>query len=143
MKFSEFSESRWLELKPYMDTCLLPITGLTGTELPHEATAELEKLRDLMDRIEIPFKGRIVTYPASHYADTDNADLAAERLCRSLKQAGFRFVIMVTASRFLKLSAPSSDLIVAPRDDGEWPDAADIAADVRRLWAGEPPIEAI
>ncbi|MGO4375464.1 DUF2487 family protein, partial [Paenibacillus sp. MCAF20] len=67
MKFSEIEKEQWEELRPYLDTCLLPVTGMDGSEQPYEATEWLERLRDIMDLIEIPFKGRVVTYPACHY----------------------------------------------------------------------------
>lgn len=65
MKFSDIEEQTWDELRPYLDTAVLPVTGLNGGETPWEATRELEYLRDALDLIEIPFKGRIVTYPAT------------------------------------------------------------------------------
>lgn len=94
MKFSDIREEDWLSLQPYLDTCLLPVTGLTGTEPPWQATRRLKELRDLLDLVEVPFRGRVVTYPALQYLPA--ADLAAEidRLCRNLKQAGFRHCIV-------------------------------------------------
>ena len=67
MKFSDIDKEQWPELKPYLDTVLLPVTGLSGDEQPWEATRGLEKLRDLIDAVEIPFHGRVVIYPAYHY----------------------------------------------------------------------------
>ena len=61
----------------YLDTCLLPVTGLTGKESPVEAGDRLEQLRDLLDLLEIPYHGRTVTYPAWHYAE-DAEDLKTE-----------------------------------------------------------------
>src|SRR5690606_8279915 len=76
VKFSDIRESDWPQLAPWMDTCLLPVTGLAGTEAPHEAARRLEKLRDLLDLVEKPYRGRVVTYPAFQYLTS--ADLAAE-----------------------------------------------------------------
>lgn len=59
MKFSDIREEDWARWEPWLDTCLLPLTGLNGTELPWEVTQSLEKLRDIMDLVEIPFKGRM------------------------------------------------------------------------------------
>ena len=100
MKFSDIEEQNWEQLAPYLDTCLLPLTGLDGTEKPWQATNALEKLRDFLDLIEIPFRGRIVTYPAAHYElleeegewETGQAVLATEDgipLCdRRFREAG-------------------------------------------------------
>lgn len=93
MKFSDFDEKRWQEVGSYYDTCLLPVTGLSGGEPPWMATAALEQLRDLLDAVEIPFKGRIVTYPALHYLPTDAAPEHLEAVASRLKRAGFRYVI--------------------------------------------------
>lgn len=96
MKFSDVGKEEWGELQPYLDTCLLPVTGLTGLEQPWEATQTLEKLRDALELIEIPYKGRVVTYPALHYVE--GLDIAAQLnlLCTRLKEAGFAFVIVLT-----------------------------------------------
>ena len=87
LKFSDISRESWPELQPYVDTCLLPLTGLTGMESPWEATETLEKLRDVIDRVEIPFRGRIVTYPAVQYGREEGLE-AVDRLCCSLREGG-------------------------------------------------------
>ncbi|ALS27787.1 DUF2487 family protein [Paenibacillus cisolokensis] len=137
MKFSDISENQWDELSPYLDTCLLPVTGLTGRERPYEATKALERLRDVLDLIEIPFKGRVVTYPACHYGADSPALL--EDLCAGAKAAGFRYVVLVTGTFGLALTAPSADLIVAPEPDGKAPDASHVAEAIRRLWSSGSP----
>ncbi|MEK8127377.1 DUF2487 family protein [Paenibacillus filicis] len=102
MKFSEIEKADWLGLQPYLDTALLPVTGLDGAESPVEAAEALENLRDLLDLIEIPFKGRTVTYPAMHYAGGGQAAAAFRTLladaCARLKLAGFRYVVLVSAA---------------------------------------------
>ncbi|CAG7648838.1 DUF2487 family protein [Paenibacillus allorhizosphaerae] len=118
MKFSDIQESGWAELRPYLDTCLLPVTGLSGAEAPWEATQELERLRDALDLLEIPFKGRIVTYPAMHFAGTSNDGEPwglLDDVCLKLKtEAGFRHVVIVTAKteQELPLTAANADLIL-------------------------------
>ncbi|MFD2612038.1 DUF2487 family protein [Paenibacillus gansuensis] len=116
MKFSEIKESEWTSLQPYLDTCLLPVTGLKGDEEPWQAAAELERLRDVLDLIEIPYKGRTVTYPALHYI-TEDARFAdhLDAVCEKLKAGGFRYVILVTAGE-LKFSKErkQADLIINP-----------------------------
>ena len=75
MKFSEVEEATWSELSPYFDTCLIPYTGLSGKVCPIEATEALARLRDFMDLVEIPFKGRIITYPAVQYGQGEDLSL--------------------------------------------------------------------
>ncbi|GLX68958.1 DUF2487 family protein [Paenibacillus glycanilyticus] len=135
MKFSDIAKEQWDELRPYLDTCLLPVTGMTGLEQPHEARIALEQLRDVMDLVEIPFKGRIVTYPAMHYGHGE-AELI-NRTCQSLKGAGFRFVILISAVSLNELECPEADLIICPSADGEAPSAAIVSKAVQALWNGD------
>lgn len=95
MKFSDIRREDWPELQPYVDTCLLPVTGLDASEPPWLATEKLERLRDLMDPLEIEFRGRLVTYPAYHYIAGEPD--ALPEICRRLKQSGFRYVIIVSS----------------------------------------------
>ncbi|WJH37540.1 YpiF family protein [Paenibacillus sp. CC-CFT747] len=81
VKFSEIREEQWKDLQPYLDTCLLPITGLTGTESPWMTTEALEMLRDIMDLVENPYKGRLVTYPALHYFSPPGNLLPRSTIC--------------------------------------------------------------
>ncbi|MCM3747488.1 DUF2487 family protein [Paenibacillus pasadenensis] len=132
MKFSEIDAERWPELQPFMDTCLLPVTGLSGLENPWQAAAVLERLRDAMDAVEIPFKGRIVAYPAVQYGDEQSA-AALGPLVRKLRQAGFRYVVAVSAA--LQLEAlEEADLVLSPDGDGRMPDAAEVRERIRMLW---------
>jgi 23S rRNA (pseudouridine1915-N3)-methyltransferase len=99
MKFSEAEQQTWSELQPYVDTCLLPVTGLTGTEQPWEAAEALERLRDALDCFEIPYKGRVMTYPAFHFTP-DGADGTVEFLngiCKGLRAGGFRHILLISA----------------------------------------------
>lgn len=118
MKFSEITEQSWEELKPYLDTCLLPVTGLTGLESPNEAGQQLEKLRDWLDLAEIPFQGRLVTYPAYHFVNDDDKDLEwnrLERIALQLKQSGFHYVILMSAAYDLSIPEESAvDLVLTP-----------------------------
>lgn len=144
MKFSEIERNDWEGLKPYLDTCLLPVTGLSGFEQPWEATQELEFLRDAMDCIEGPFKGRIVTYPAFHYIEGPSAAAAVNSVCRKLKGAGFRYVIVMTANGSVAAAGFSdADLLLCP----ETPDGEVVgidtfrgkaASEVRTMWESEP-----
>jgi len=131
MKFSEIKKEEWPALKPYLDTCLLPVTGLDGSESPVEAADCLEKLRDVLDLIERPYRGRTVTYPAWHYVsdrETLEAQLAAS--VNKLREAGFRYVVIVTATDELAVGPQAgADLVVTPANSAE---ATKLIADLWR-----------
>lgn len=113
MKFSEIDQNTWPELQPYFDTCLIPFTGLSGGESPWEATEALERLRDFMDYVEIPYKGRVVTYPAVQYGGTSTATLLNE-ICHKVKSAGFIHVMIMTAdARLSREDIPESALVLS------------------------------
>lgn len=142
MKFSEITEEQWEELKPYLDTALLPVTGLTGREEPWKAAEELEALRDALDLIEIPFKGRVVTYPALHYNADDAPGMGqVAQVCEGMFRAGFKYVIAVTARTEAELSLagriPAQLIVQAPAEVLR-SDAADmkrkVSEDIQRLW---------
>ncbi|WP_308639158.1 DUF2487 family protein [Paenibacillus silvisoli] len=141
MKFSELSAEGWAELAPYLDTAVLPVTGLTGEEMPYEATAKLERLRDVLDLIEIPFKGRIVTYPACQYGEwTPAFQGQLQHICANLRQAGFKHVVVVAAvhvpTDVEQGGESGADLIIGPAEDGQLPTAAEVSEAVRKLWLG-------
>jgi 23S rRNA (pseudouridine1915-N3)-methyltransferase len=121
MKFSEVQQSEWEELKPYLDTCLLPLTGLTGEESPWQVTEVLEQLRDLMDLVEIPFKGRVVTYPALQYkVDDEKMIVTVNELCLKLKLDTFKYVILITVDEALAAQEfLASDLFISVKDLSE------------------------
>lgn len=140
MKFSDIEHDSWDGLKPYLDTCLLPVTGLTGREEPWEATRRLEALRDLMDPVEGPFRGRVVTYPAFHYIEGKDGLAAVDAVCARLKrEAGFRFLIIAALDPTLDAGAlPHADLILTPQSSGG-PEAGEplrerVGREVRALW---------
>ncbi|MEC0089741.1 DUF2487 family protein [Paenibacillus macquariensis] len=113
MKFSEISQASWSELQPYLDTCVIPFTGLTGLESPVEATASLERLRDFMDLVETRYKGRIVTYPAFHYQNQE-IPKSLNELCHRVKESGFKYAIIMTADTILEESKVlNCDLILS------------------------------
>lgn len=138
MKFSDIDSQQWEELKPYLDTCLLPVTGLSGVEQPWQAAQSLERLRDALDLIEIPYQGRVVTYPAFHYIDTDDdASLLLNRVCQRLKTAGFKYVIVVTVGDpFGKMTIPAADIHMDGADLDAWPPDR-IRTSIESLWHGE------
>ncbi|CAM4512016.1 DUF2487 family protein [Paenibacillus typhae] len=137
LKFSEFTEESWNEHGKYFDTCLLPFTGLSGEESPPEAAAVLEKLRDLLELIEKPFRGRIVVYPAIQYATGQNADYFNE-VCRKVKSSIFQYVIV--ASAVPGMSAEDiyeSDLVFALSGFGpvcKGPEKSEINEKIHALW---------
>lgn len=116
VKFSEIEKDSWEELKPYLDTVLLPLSGLTGGEAPHEATEALERLRDALDPLETAYRGRVVTYPALHYAeDADALALLADKLCERLRASGFAHCVVVVGSPdLLRLNIPNASAVIGP-----------------------------
>jgi 23S rRNA (pseudouridine1915-N3)-methyltransferase len=118
MKFSDIEREGWPELQPYIDTVLLPLSGLSGRESPWETTAALEQLRDALDPIEAAYKGRVVTYPAVHYAEDDEALAAlADKLCSRLSESGFTYCVLVTAQeRLLRLSVANASALIGPEE---------------------------
>ncbi|GIP37451.1 hypothetical protein J31TS4_07310 [Paenibacillus sp. J31TS4] len=116
MKFSDISKEDWESLMPYLDTCLLPVTGMTGKQSPWQATKALEELGEQMIGLETAYKGRMVTYPALHYAAIGEAfQQQVNLICRNLKQTGFRHVILITASPLIEeLAFDEADLVLTP-----------------------------
>lgn len=139
MKFNEIASQEWTELKPYLDTCLLPVTGLTGEEDPMQVTLALEQLRDVMEVIEIPYKGRVVTYPALHYIAGSEAREQLEGIALRLKQSGFRYIIVLTLlGEALAWESESTDLLIVV-DKEQWAHQTDaiksgISKEVQQLW---------
>lgn len=142
MKFSEIAKEQWAELQPYLDTCLLPITGLTGEESPWEAGDRLEELRDALDLIEIPYYGRVVTYPAVQYVTGQAQVKLLEDVCASLKDAGFRYVVAITAAARVSGMLPAAadlQLYVDPATLRASPDVVkrSVTAQIQSLWIRE------
>ncbi|OZB94878.1 DUF2487 family protein [Paenibacillus sp. XY044] len=131
MKFSEVEEATWSELSPYFDTCLIPYTGLSGKESPVEATEALARLRDFMDLVEMPFKGRIITYPAVQYGQGEDLSLLQE-ICRNVKVAGFAYVIVMSADiELIQCQVEDCDLLLSQRVLNEETGGAGIAGRIK------------
>ncbi|MBP1961942.1 DUF2487 family protein [Paenibacillus aceris] len=139
MKFNDIPAQDWPDLKPYLDTCLLPVTGLTGFEDPATVTLALEQLRDALETIEIPYKGRVVTYPALHYMTAVNMRDQLEALSLHLKRMGFRYVIVLTIhTEAAAWKADQTDLLIAV-DMEQWSSQSEqikssISKQVQHLW---------
>ncbi|WP_410514827.1 DUF2487 family protein [Paenibacillus sp. BR2-3] len=113
MKFSDFDSMMWEENKQFYDTCLIPFTGLTGAESPVDAVAALERLRDFMDYVEKPFRGRIITYPVFQYTGDLSLQLMNE-VCRKVKSINFRYAVVLTADLEIKKEdIIESDLVLS------------------------------
>lgn len=137
MKFSEVESNTWEELRPYLDTCLLPVAGLSGKEQPYEVTAALLRLRDMMDLVEIPFKGRVVTYPTVQYG-RDNIFEFINEISHNVKSSGFRFVVVITSDVLLHNSyLPDVDLVLSLQSlEGSeaLPNSMIIQNEIQRIW---------
>ena len=143
MKFSDFDAVTWEENRQFYDTCLIPVTGLTGKESPAEAVAALERLRDFMDMVEKPFRGRLVTYPVLQYCSKHNLEPINE-ICRNVKSGNFQYVIVLSADLDISESEMNeSDLILAmPGFKGA--DLKEvqalIAEKIQMLWSPDVPV---
>ncbi|WP_405114678.1 DUF2487 family protein [Paenibacillus sp. FSL K6-1217] len=106
MKFSDFDSKAWETDGHYYDTCIIPYSGLKGTESPPETVALLERQRDFLELAEQPYKGRVVTYPAVQYAGPGMIALMND-LCRKVKSSGFQYAIVMSANEGL----PAEELV--------------------------------
>lgn len=97
MKFSDFDRKTWETDGHYYDTCVIPYSGLRGTETPPETVYALERQRDFLDLAERPFQGRVVTYPAVQYAGEGSIAMINE-VCRKVKSIGFQYAIVLCAN---------------------------------------------
>lgn len=138
LKFSEVTQDSWAELQLYLDTCLIPYTALSGEQSPVEAIEALERLRDFLDLVEIPFKGRIMTYPAFHYANSE-LSMTLNSLSAQLKSSGFKYVVIMSSDGHLnEVDIPSADLVlsrsVLTHEVGEEGIARFVGEKIRELW---------
>lgn len=139
MKFNDIAAQEWTELKPYLDTCLLPVTGLTGCEDPMQVTSALEQLRDVMEVIEIPYKGRVVTYPALHYIASSGTSEQLNEIAHQLKKSGFRYIIVLSIhSEAIAWKSAETDLLIVV-DKEQWAQQSEaiksgISKQVQQLW---------
>lgn len=142
MKFSELTEADWPDLQPYMDTCLLPVTGLTGREAPWKMADMAAETGAWLLPLEKAFKGRTVTLPALHYFEGPEADPGLlRRLCERCREAGFRHVVLVCGKPGFLGPDTGADLVVQPSRQGERPDPDALFGEVTDLWkrASVPP----
>ncbi|AKG35396.1 DUF2487 family protein [Paenibacillus durus] len=137
MKFSDFNSVSWEENGHYYDTCLIPFTGLTGQESPPQTVERLEKLRDYIDRIERPFRGRIVVYPAVQY-DIDNKEQLINEICHNVKSSNFRYAIVLDAGgTLIAQDVYESDLPIAIKgffDDNGVRGIGLATQEIQRMW---------
>ncbi len=138
LKFSEMTQDSWAELQLYLDTCLIPYTALSGEQSPVEVTEALERLRDFLDLVEIPFKGRIMTYPAFHYANPE-LSMTLNSLSAQLKSSGFKYVVIMSSDGHLDgVEIPSADLVLSrsllTHTVGEEGIARFVGEKIRELW---------
>lgn len=139
MKFSELTAENWPELQEYLDTCLIPVSGLTGGETPWEITDKVARTGRWLAPLEQVFQGRTVTMPAFHYDTGSLEDMERlDRLCVQWRKSGFRYVIAI-GGQPLGLSAKINvDLIVQPASEEDEPDIGQIRKWVTDLWKHPP-----
>jgi hypothetical protein len=137
MKFSDFDSKAWEANGRFYDTCIIPYTGLQGTETPPDAVAALERQRDFLDMVEKPFQGRVVTYPAVQYAGAESIALIND-LCRKVKSIGFQYAVVLSANERLPGDRINeSDLLLSLSDltgDSHPSVSAHIRAEIQAMW---------
>ncbi|OMF96363.1 DUF2487 family protein [Paenibacillus sp. FSL R7-0337] len=137
MKFSDFDRRAWEIDGQYYDTCIIPYSGLQGTENPPETATLLERQRDFLELAEQPYKGRVVTYPAVQYAGPGMTAIVNE-LCRKVKSSGFQYVIVMSANEGLrKEDVFESDLLLCLTEimsDSRASVSAYVRSEIQALW---------
>jgi 23S rRNA (pseudouridine1915-N3)-methyltransferase len=135
MKFSEIHPDSWPDLQLYLDTCLIPVSGLTGEEEPWEAAVKAARTGEWLKPIEQAFHGRTVTLPAYHYYSGTPEDAAKlSGLCERLRSGGFRFVIAICGLPGALGGAVSADLLIQPEAEEDEPDPDALRGAITQLW---------
>jgi 23S rRNA (pseudouridine1915-N3)-methyltransferase len=135
MKFSEIDADSWSELQPYLDTCLIPLSGLKGGESPWEATEKVALAGLWLAPLELAFRGRTVTMPAFHYnIGNDEYVEQLNHLISQWKKIGFRYVILISGQQLEATVQLDADLIIQPRTADDLPDSRLIEKSVSNLW---------
>ncbi len=136
MKFSEINADSWSELQPYLDTCLIPVSGLTGSESPWEAADKVARTGQWLEPLEQAFRGRTVTMPAFHYDAGDKLDKEKlNRLINQWKKNGFRYVIVISGQPVDLPGQLEADFVIQPQaEEEEGPDGARIRNSIAELW---------
>ncbi|TVY04585.1 DUF2487 family protein [Cohnella terricola] len=135
MKFGEIDPGSWPELQPYLDTCLLPMSGLTGEESPWEAADKAARTGEWLSPLEQAFRGRTVTMPAYHYeAGGKEHASRVNRIIDAWKKQGFRYVVVVSGQPLELADELNADLFIRPNLDDEEPEAQAITKALADLW---------
>lgn len=135
MRFSELNENDWLNLAPYMDTCLIPVSGLTGDENPAQAKEAVAACGDWLAPVEHAFRGRTVTMPAYHYYDGSPQEATClNDLCDRMRSSGFHYVVLIAGKPGLLFAGLKADLLLQPLAAEDEPDIDAIRAAVAVLW---------
>ena len=135
MKFSELSREEWFNLQPYLDTCLIPVSGMAGGEAPWEMAELAASAGDWLLPLEKAFAGRTVTLPAYHYYDgSGRAAEGLKKLVAGCREAGFRHVVLVCGVPNALPEDTGADLIFQPASAGEKPDAEALQLAITEMW---------
>jgi hypothetical protein len=135
MKFSELDKEEWFNLQPYLDTCLIPVSGIAGGIAPWEMAELAASAGAWLLPLEKAFAGRTVTLPAYHYYDGSPEAIAGlRRLCAGCREAGFRHVVLVSGIAGLLPEDAGADLCIQPQASGEMPDPEALHHAMTGLW---------
>ena len=121
-EFSEITPDKWDELKPFLDTALLPVTGLDGSESPATLLRNNWNVcvicltcSSVLSAVEPSHIRRFILFMTSKRRVLELAQVAG-----NLKQAGFRHVVIVTLveelADDLTSMGESIDLVITPNE---------------------------
>ncbi|WP_158629947.1 DUF2487 family protein [Cohnella sp. AR92] len=136
MKFSELSSNQWFDLSPYLDTCFLPVSGLSGNEPPHESAERIAETGNWLQPLETAFRGRTVTMPAYHYFDAaSHAEVdRLNDICIRMRGLGFKYVVVVSGQADWAKAPSEADLLVKPEKVGDIPNAEALRQSITSIW---------
>lgn len=96
MHFDQIDAEKWSSLKPYLDTCVFPVSGIhVSADQVEDIKARLNKLNEMKRWMEQMYTGRIVIYPEIHYAFERNEEFIFS-LEDKMRLQGFRYVVIVS-----------------------------------------------
>jgi 23S rRNA (pseudouridine1915-N3)-methyltransferase len=100
MYYDQISAGQWPSLKPYLDTCILPITNIRTEQEVWEIKERLHIHNQAKKWIEQMYSGRIVIYPDIHYSwdDKEKFRLYLKEVIRGIKDKGFQYVVLLNNS---------------------------------------------
>jgi 23S rRNA (pseudouridine1915-N3)-methyltransferase len=116
MYYDQITAEQWTSLKPYLDTCLLPVASLKGSDDFWEMKERLNGLSLGKKWVEQMYSGRIVIYPDICYSDVHMNGSYVNEWIQALKEKGFRYIVLLDHADGFQFEA---DAILSIAKDGE------------------------